>query len=569
MRMSLHHQRLTAAEYRLIVLCGASLIAFVRLWIEPDRPTLRGWLWGVLTDDDVGGTHGLARLATELSLLGLSIGLGWVVVMRVARVAWPRDDQADAVAQRFLIRCAEVDEGTRVDLVARAIATFPIEHVFEHLVIVSESSGRCGIEWHGEPVCEAPHGWTVTSARTWYLDEVSGFHHGTFPFPTLLNLGSDSHGREYLIDVTDVGGIVFAGVGASSEVDRLLEQWKQSPWNQTCDDDALVIAGLQIASENAEDLTGLIIDVTIGSETVTWSPRGMQWQVHHRQQHVGSLIGEPAGARHLRGVAVMDIDRSTDTCPDSNGDYKFMVRVLGEVSIETASGDMVTFDRGRSQELLAWVITHDEHPTRSRAKAAMWDVAVRPTTFANVVSDVRRSLNRVFHEELPCDWIQRDSGDDLVVDKRIVSDAQLLRRALQRSQGMLPEEVIGYLRWPVSLLRGLPFQGEPYRWPDPEGLTSELVILSISAATTLARAYLDVSDTPGVIWATGQGLRVLPGDEDLIALRMKARGGQGDVAGLRQEWDSYERVLSDEWLGGMPSPTLQRLRQELLHDRSN
>ena len=231
-----------------------------------------------------------------------------------------------------------------------------------------------------------------------------------------------------------------------------------------------------------------------------------------------------------------------------------MVRVLGEVSIETASGDMVTFDRGRSQELLAWVITHDEHPTRSRAKAAMWDVAVRPTTFANVVSDVRRSLNRVFHEELPCNWIQRDSGDDLVVDKRIVSDAGLLQRALQRSQGMLPEEVIGYLRWPVSLLRGLPFQGEPYRWPDPEGLTSELVILSISAATTLARAYLDVSDTPGVIWATGQGLRVLPSDEDLIALRMKARGGQGDVAGLRQEWDSYERVLSDEWLGGMPSP---------------
>jgi len=72
-----------------------------------------------------------------------------------------------------------------------------------------------------------------------------------------------------------------------------------------------------------------------------------------------------------------------------------------------------------------------------------------------------------------------------------------------------------------------------------------------------------------VIWATGQGLRVLPSDADLIALRMKARGGQGDVAGLRQEWDSYERVLSDEWLGGMPSPTLQRLRQELLHDRSN
>ena len=43
---------------------------------------------------------------------------------------------------------------------------------------------------------------------------------------------------------------------------------------------------------------------------------------------------------------------------------------------------------------------------------------------------------------------------------------------------------------------------------------------------------------------------MLPGDEELIALRMKARAAQGDVAALRQEWDSYERVLADDWSSG-------------------
>lgn len=100
------------------------------------------------------------------------------------------------------------------------------------------------------------------------------------------------------------------------------------------------------------------------------------------------------------------------------------------------------------------------------------------------------------------------------------------------------------------------------------GLTSELVILATTAAAELSRAYLEIADLSGVMWATGQGLRVLPGDEELIALRMKARAAQGDVAALRQEWDSYERVLADDWSSGTPSPMLRNLRRELLDDRA-
>ena len=43
------------------------------------------------------------------------------------------------------------------------------------------------------------------------------------------------------------------------------------------------------------------------------------------------------------------------------------------------------------------------------------------------------------------------------------------------------------------------------------------------------------------------------------------RIGAGDLAGVRQEWESYERVLvADPWSDGEPAPKLLALRRELL-----
>jgi hypothetical protein len=83
----------------------------------------------------------------------------------------------------------------------------------------------------------------------------------------------------------------------------------------------------------------------------------------------------------------------------------------------------------------------------------------------------------------------------------------------------------------------------------------------------MARHCLELGDLAGVVWATGQGLKVLPGHEELIALRLRARAATGDMAGVRQEWASYERVLADEWTGGEPAPELIDLRRELLTAR--
>ena len=62
-----------------------------------------------------------------------------------------------------------------------------------------------------------------------------------------------------------------------------------------------------------------------------------------------------------------------------------------------------------------------------------------------------------------------------------------------------------------------------------------------------------------------EGDDYLPGHEELIGLRMQAHARAGDHAGVRQEWESYERVINaDPWSDGEPAPKLVDVRRRLL-----
>jgi len=509
-----------------------------------------------------------ARIVVELCLLGVSVGASSSLLFRIVGHKVRASERASTVHVRPAVRCEELDLGTRVDLVARSIATFPCERVFEQLAIVSDPTTGVGVEWNESPVIALPDGWSAVSPTTWSLVEACEFKEGGFPYPLLISLGTDVGDREYFVDLSGVGGICFVGSGSSRAREQLTGGGSTALWSGH---QQVELEGRlnELVSEGSElSCAGLVIDVAIVDDEMTWSVRGRSWQLQHRLELSGRHPVEETTETLTTTSDETQLARVRRDSADYVPAYTYMVRVLGEVAVENADGDTVTFERGRSQELLAWMMTHDERPTRSRAKSAMWEMTVRATTFANVISDIRRTLNQFDNDDSVNDWIQRDVGDDLIVDERVVSDASSLRTALECADGQAPADIISCLRWPVSLLRGLPFQGSVYRWPDPEGLTSELVILATTAAAELSRAYLEIADLSGVMWATGQGLRVLPGDEELIALRMKARAAQGDVAALRQEWDSYERVLADDWSSGTPSPMLRNLRRELLDDRA-
>jgi two-component SAPR family response regulator len=245
--------------------------------------------------------------------------------------------------------------------------------------------------------------------------------------------------------------------------------------------------------------------------------------------------------------------------------WSLLVRLLGPVDVVDGQGRPAAFERSKTRELIAWLGTHRERSTRTLARTALWELDVRDATFSNVVSEARRAMARLVEPAPGEEWLARTLTEDLPLHERVRTDVELVERRLETARRMTPDEAIEVLHPAVALIRGMPFEGTNYLWPDAEGITSNLVLLATSAASELARHHLALGQIDGVFWATGQGLQVLPGHEDLIALRMRAHAANGDLAGVRHEWQCYERVIAaDPWSDGEPATKLVELRRQLL-----
>ncbi len=254
-----------------------------------------------------------------------------------------------------------------------------------------------------------------------------------------------------------------------------------------------------------------------------------------------------------------------DTTPFEPMDHRIVVGLLGGIEVRDLDGNPGRFERSKTVELIAWLATHRERSTRSGARTALWELDVRDATFANVVSEARRGLARLVAPPDGEEWVGRTLTEQLPLHDAVVTDADLVDERVTAARLQPPAQAIGTLRPAVAMIRDVPFAGTSYLWPDAEGITSNLVLLAITAASEFAAHALSLGDTDGVFWATGHGLKVLPGHEELIGLRMRAHARSGDLAGVRQEWESYERVvMADPWSDGEPSPKLLDLRHQLL-----
>jgi hypothetical protein len=246
-------------------------------------------------------------------------------------------------------------------------------------------------------------------------------------------------------------------------------------------------------------------------------------------------------------------------------DWRLMVRLLGTVDVVDRDGVAVAFDRSKALELVAWLALHRDAPTRSAARGALWGTDVRDATFANVVSDARRSMARLVAPAEGEEWLGRTQADRLPLHELVVTDVDLLRARYERARGADDAEAIALLRPGVALVRDQPFTGTSFCWPDTEAVPTELVILGTSASAELARRCLATADIDGAFWATAQGLKVLPGHEELVCLRMEAHAARGDLRGVVAEFEGYERsVLADHWGDGLVAPKVAATRARLL-----
>jgi hypothetical protein len=327
---------------------------------------------------------------------------------------------------------------------------------------------------------------------------------------------------------------------------------------------------------------GLGIVTTRSVADAPWrlEARGGTWRVEPiALEFEPTVMSGPASA-HLAGlldearaplVRLESLVRETPAGPQSASspayvepEWALMVRMLGPLDIVDRSGGAARFERARATELVAWLTEHREGATRSRARAALWGQPIQDATFANVVSDARRGLANLVGPPIGEEWIGRTLSEHLPIHRLVVTDAAILTDRRRCAASCSPPDAVAILRPGLELVRDVPFNGSAALWADAEGLMSNVLLLIVGAATDLAEHYLTLGRYDDVFWATAKGLAALPGHEELVALRMRAHADSGDPAGVRTEWDSYERVLAaDPWGDASPSPRLVALRREI------
>lgn len=250
--------------------------------------------------------------------------------------------------------------------------------------------------------------------------------------------------------------------------------------------------------------------------------------------------------------------------PPQSPDWQVLVRVLGPPAVEARDGRCITFSKGKSLELLVWMSEHRATSLRSAARTALWDGNVQDATFANVVSDIRRGLNAVVGEPEDDEWIPRTFSDRLPLHPDVVTDAHLLGDELHRYEHGGDVADHRMLARALERVAHLPFFGVNYGWADAEGITTSHVVLVVRSAVTLAELAIRKGDTSLLFASTERGLRVLPGHEELVLLRMRAHAQLGNRAAVKMEWEAYARAVeADAWAGGEPSETLREAAVEL------
>lgn len=205
-------------------------------------------------------------------------------------------------------------------------------------------------------------------------------------------------------------------------------------------------------------------------------------------------------------VAPASPPRASD-CVD---DWVLMVRLIGEPIVENRSGERATFGKKRSMELLAWMVLNRDRSTRSAARTAMWEADIESSTFSTIVSDLRRGLKRLSSGLETEDFAPTTYTDSLSLSRFITTDVEVLERALRTG-------CLGSVDDALRLVRDMPFAGTNYLWADLDGSTTRIVMTVMKAVSMAIDLASESGETETIARAVRAGLRVMPGDEDLLA----------------------------------------------------
>jgi two-component SAPR family response regulator len=185
--------------------------------------------------------------------------------------------------------------------------------------------------------------------------------------------------------------------------------------------------------------------------------------------------------------------------------------------VENSAGERATFAKKRSLELLCWMVLNRDRSTRSAARTAMWDLDVADSTFSTIVSEMRRALRRLDSRDLSQLLSRPTYSDSLPLSASVVADVELLDQAVHVAAA--DPEGIDAVAHVLGLVRDVPFAGATYQWADLDGSTTRVIISVMQAVDMVISVGQQMGRADLVLAGTQAGLRVMPGDQRLLAIQ--------------------------------------------------
>ena len=216
-------------------------------------------------------------------------------------------------------------------------------------------------------------------------------------------------------------------------------------------------------------------------------------------------------------AAVERIDGDTKFPSRLEEEPLMVIRLYGYPEVCGREGQSASFRKKRSLELIVWLSLNRDRSRRSAARTALWQVDVSDSSFSTIVSDMRRGISEVAPSVSRSELVPTTYSDEIILSSHVTTDYELLRHALEkfRKDSARYRELMHELEG----VRDAPFSGTTYEWADLDGTTTRLIITAMQAAQELAEYGLSIGDVEVMSTAVAAGLRVMPGNEELLKIQ--------------------------------------------------
>jgi DNA-binding winged helix-turn-helix (wHTH) protein len=256
-----------------------------------------------------------------------------------------------------------------------------------------------------------------------------------------------------------------------------------------------------------------------------------------------------------------------DSACSDNGDDEWcrpepalLVRVLGRPVVP----DRPEIQGLKLRLLVYLACQNGRTSSRSRILDAVWGGEARERkTFSNKLSDLRNTLG-TSPTGSPLLSTATDAGVRL--DPSVMTDLAVFIALAARARDAASNEAIELLSDALTLVHGEPFDDGGYEWADATQDNVQTHDHVLNAARDLYRLACDAADLTTARFALVQGLKAVPGHEDLYRLRMQLEHRAANTAAIHATFNELTHQLNV--LECEPSTETVNLYRQLVGRRS-